>query len=252
MKRTLPVLASLVLLAAPLSAQESATSTANDPTAPVSSYQLQNYYTYSYHNNDSVSSNLLQFRAAIPFSTGELDHIFRLTVPYQTDTVTGADGFGDITLFDLITFDQSWGRFGVGAVALLPTGTDGLSFDKWAIGPAAGFVAQQDWGIWGLFNQNLFTVSGDDSKPDVDVSTLQAVFDYNLSDGWSVGTSEMRATYNWNSNSWISVPLGVSVKKLIETSGNPWQLGLSYEYDFVDQGVRPKETVAFTAKVLIP
>lgn len=251
MKFIYPLCVAVSLLASQSAAQQSSTNDANDPTAPIKSFLFQDYYTYNYYNDSSASSNKLQFRAAIPFTVGKLDHIFRVTLPYQTDTVSGADGFGDITVFDLITFDQTWGRFGVGAVALLPTGNSDLTLDKWAIGPAAGFIAHADWGIWGLFNQNLFTVAGEDNKPDVDVSTIQPVLNIGLGDGWSLGTSDMMATYNWNSNSWISVPLGIGINKIVQTQSNPWQLSLTYQHNFVDHGIMPKDTVAFTAKLLV-
>ncbi|SLN17582.1 hypothetical protein PSA7680_00568 [Pseudoruegeria aquimaris] len=243
--------AAAALATAPLSAQEADTSAANDPTAPITSYQFQNYYTPNFHNDPAASANRLQFRAAVPFTLGNLNHIFRVTVPYQTETATGDSGFGDITIFDLVTFEREWGRFGVGAVALLPTGSSGLSTEKWGIGPAAGFVAQADWGIWGLFNQNVFTVAGDDAKPDVDISIVQPILNLQLGNGWSVGTSEMTATYDWNTKEWVSLPLGVGINKIVPTGGNPWQLSLTYERNFADTFVQPRDTIAFTAKLLV-
>ena len=81
------------------------------------------------------------------------NNIARLTLPYSTDTASGDSGFQDITFFNLATFDQPWGRYGAGVVALLPTGSSDLTADKWGLGPALGFVAQPSWGLFGLFNQ---------------------------------------------------------------------------------------------------
>ena len=217
-------------------AQENLGSAANDPTAAITSFMFQDYYTYNFHNDSDATANLLQFRSAIPFSTGDLNHILRITIPYQTETPGGGGG---------------WGRFGIGAVALLPTGSSGLSAEKWGLGPAAGFVANESWGIWGLFNQNIFTVGGDSSRPDVNISIVQPVFNYQLGNGWSVGPSEMLVTYDWENGDWASLPLGIGVNKLVPIGGNPWQFTLSYEHNFQDDGVRPADTLNFTAKLLV-
>ena len=145
-----------------------------------------------------------------------------------------------------------WGRFGVGAVALLPTGEDGLSAEKWALGPAAGFAKQEKWGLWGLFNQNLFTIAGDDDRPDVNLSTIQPVFNYNLGNGWSAGTSEMVFVYDWEASEFNSLPLGIKVSKLVKGGGLPWQWSLSYEHNFYDEAVSAADTVSFTLKLLVP
>ena len=232
-------------------AEQSLGNAANDPTAAITSYMFQDYYTYNFHNDSDATANLLQFRSAIPFSTGDLNHIFRITIPYQTETVNGGSGWGDITIFDLVTFDREWGRFGVGAVALLPTGSSGLSAEKWGLGPAAGLVVNKSWGIWGLFNQNIFSVGGDNARPDVNISILQPILNYQLGDGWSVGPSEMLVTYDWENGDWASLPLGIGVNKLVPIGGNPWQFTVSYEHNFQDDGVRPADTVNFTAKLLV-
>ncbi|WP_367646891.1 hypothetical protein [Ruegeria arenilitoris] len=230
---------------------ESLQSAANDPTASIMSFQLQGFHSFNLHNSPEDSS-LLQFRAAVPFKLGSTNHIARLTLPYVTDSSNGQSGLSDTTLFDLMTFDRSWGRFGVGVVALLPTGEDGLSAEKWALGPAAGFAKQEKWGLWGLFNQNLFTVAGDGDRPDVNLSTVQPVFNYNLGNGWSAGTSEMVFVYDWEASQFNSLPLGVKVSKLVKGRGLPWQWSLSYEHNFSDEAVSAADTVSFTLKLLVP
>lgn len=53
---------------------------ANDPTAFLMSLQLQNFYSPNLHNSDE-NQNILQFRAAIPFTLGGVNNIARLTLP---------------------------------------------------------------------------------------------------------------------------------------------------------------------------
>lgn len=232
--------------------QDGLGSEANDPTASVMAFQLQDFYTYRYHNLDDEDGNRLQFRAAIPFSLGDYSNIFRLTAPYVTDSPNDSSGWSDMTLFNLVTFDRSWGRFGVGAVALLPTGEDGLSAEKWGLGPAVGFVASQPWGIWGLFNQNVFTVAGDDDYRDVNISIVQPIVNYSLGNGWSAGASDMSITYDWEQHDWVSLPLGVALNKLVRIQEYPVQFTASYEHNFYDEGVSASDTLNLTAKLLLP
>lgn len=224
---------------------------ASDPTAPLMSMQVQDLYSPAVYNSDGTQ-NVLQFRMAIPFTLWGTQNIFRLTVPVFTETPSGATGISDTTVFDLVTFDRPWGRFGFGAVALLPTGVDGLSAEKWGLGPAEGFTVQQGKLLWGAFNQNIFSFAGNDAMPDVNLSILQPILNYGLGQGWSVGLSEMSATYDWNQNRWISLPLGAKLAKLHRFGQTPVQLAGSYEYNFADQAVAPKETISFTVKVLLP
>ncbi len=58
--------------------------------------------------------------------------------------------------------------------------------------------------LWGLFNQNLFSFAGDGDRDDVDVSIIQPILSYSLPKHWSVGTSEMNITYDWNENDWVA------------------------------------------------
>jgi hypothetical protein len=225
---------------------------ANDPTAPLMSFQLQDSYSPSIYGTGGASQNFLQFRAAIPFEFAGLQNIFRVTLPYFTDTPSGATGLTDMVLFDLVTFDRSWGRFGVGAVALVPTGTDGLSAEKWGVGPAAGFTAKSGKLLWGAFNQNIFSFAGDDDMPDVNVSILQPILSVGLGNGWSTGLSEMSATYDWDEGGWTSLPLGVKLAKLHRFGTTPVQFTAQYEHNFADDHPVPEDLYSFTVKVLVP
>jgi hypothetical protein len=213
---------------------------------------LQYFHDTRIHNLDGETASRLQFRAAIPFRLGGTNNIARLTLPYITDTPSGASGVADATIFNLTTFDTTWGRWGVGAVALLPTGEGDVSAEKWALGPALGFTVQSGGLLWGAFNQNLFTIDGASDKPDVNVSTLQPVFNIGLGNGWSTGLSEMVVTYDWDDGAFSSLPLGVKLSRLVRIQGVPVQFTASYEHNFRDEGVGPADTLSFTAKLLIP
>ena len=226
---------------------------ASDPTASLMSVQIQDIYTGSYHNLDDGSGNAVALRAAVPFQTGSLKHIARATLPMITDSPSGAEGVSDLVLFDLMVFDQSWGRWGAGPVALLPTASDDrIGAEKWAAGPAIGFTARSGKFMWGLFDQNLFSFAGKGDRDDVNVSVLQPIINYSLPHKWSIGTSEMNVTYDWEQDQWTVLPLGMKVAKLVRFGAMPVQFSGAYEYNFADDAVAPEWTVNFTVKFLFP
>lgn len=223
---------------------------ASDPTASLMSVQIQDLYASAYHNLDGETGNTILLRSALPFQAFGLNNIARVTLPVVTDS-PGGGGVGDMTLFDLVAFNEPWGRWGAGAVMLVPLGDDGLSADKWAIGPALGFTARQPGLLWGLFNQNLFSFAGSGTQ-DVNVSLLQPIVNYSLPDKWSVGTSDMTLTYDWERSAWTALPLGMKLAKLTKFGGLPVQFAGSYEYNFADDYVAPEWTFNFTVKFLFP
>lgn len=225
---------------------------ANDPTAPLMAFQAGDIYVYNYHNAD-YSDNSISLRAAIPFKIGNQNNLMRITLPIITSNPFLDSGIGDVTIFDMATFDRKWGRFGVGAVALLPLGGSDRGLDKWAIGPALGFVNSSRKGfLFGVFNQNLFTVAGDDNRPNVNISSLQPILNKQLGSGWSVGFSEMQITYDWENSRWSGLPLGIGISKLHKFNKVPVQFNLQAEHNFQDSSISPSDLFRFNIKVLLP
>jgi hypothetical protein len=244
----------VLLLALPASAQDGGqdlSQAASDPTAPLMNFQLQDYYSPSVNLTGGAAQNFVQLRTAIPFRLGGTQNIFRATLPVFTDTPSGATGISDTVLFDLVTFDEAWGRWGVGVVGLVPTGETGLSAEKWAAGPAIGFTMPKGRLLVGVFNQNLFSFAGDDDARDVNVTILQPIVNWSLGGGWSVGASEMNVTWDWEESGWSSLPLGAKLNKLVRIGGHPVQVSVSYEHNFADDFAVPRDLYGVGVKLLL-
>ena len=195
---TIVLMTPLSLPAAEKTDGQSLDQAANDPTASLMSVQIQNLYSGDYYNLTDENGNAILLRSAVPFTTGSLKHIARATLPIITDNPSNESGLGDLILFDLLAFDKSWGRWGAGIVGMVPTASDEkLGSEKWAVGPAVGFVARSKKLMWGVFNQNLFSFAGPSDRDDVGVSILQPIINYSLPDKWSIGVSEMNIAYDW-------------------------------------------------------
>jgi hypothetical protein len=132
-------------------------SQATDPTASLMAFNFKGLWS-DFHGPDvpgeSTERWQFQFQPVIPFEAFGHPNIFRATIPYQLGG-RGDEGFSQISIFDLVVFNQEWGRWGAGPVMSLDTTGDAP--DRFVIGPAIG-------GVWrvnkklnvGLFNQNVF------------------------------------------------------------------------------------------------
>ena len=225
---------------------------ATDPTAALMSFQLNDIYTASFHGVDGTANQLL-FRAALPWALAGRQHIFRVSQPYVTSSRGGNSGLGDTQVFDLATFDQAWGRLGVGLVASLPTGGNGLSSDKWTLGPAVGFVNSATKGRnWGLFAQTFFSVAGDSDAPDIGIINLQPIFSYQLGKGRSLSAGNSALIYDTRNSRWASLLLGVNYGQVIGLWGHKWRPNVEVDYDFKDTRGNQEWVFRVAAVLLVP
>ena len=225
---------------------------ATDPTASLMSLQLNDWYTANFHGVDD-SLNQIVFRAAIPFALGDTRHIFRVTQPYVTSSPSGATGFADTTIFDLVVFNQPWGRWGVGISGTLPTGQDGLTTDQWTAGPALGFVNSSSKQYnWGLFAQSFFSFAGKDGAPDVGLINLQPIFSYQLGDGRSLSLGNSAFVYDTHNSRWASLNLGLNYGQVVSFAGHKWRPNIEADYDFQDDYGNPKWTIRASIVLLLP
>jgi hypothetical protein len=225
---------------------------ATDPTASLMSFQLNNWYTPSFRDIDG-SSNQVVFRTALPFELAGTKHIFRLTAPYVTSSPSGADGFADLTVFDLMTFDRGWGRFGIGISGTLPTGADGLTLDKWTAGPAFGFVNSSVKRMnWGLFVQTFFSFAGDDDASDVGIVNVQPVLSYQLGKGRSLSVGNSALVYDTENSSWSSLVLGLNYGFIVGWKGQKWRPNFEVNYDFKDDRGNQEWVLRAGVALLVP
>lgn len=205
---------------------------ATDPTAALMSFQISDRYTPDYRDVDG-STNHVVLRAAIPFSLAGTQHIFRVTQPYVTSSAVGNSGFTDTTVFDLMVFNQPWGRWGAGIAATLPTGSNGLTSDKWTAGPALGFVNASDKRFnLGLFAQTFFSFAGNDSAADVGIVNLQPIFSLPLGGGRSLSLGNSALIYDTSKSRWASLQLGANYGHVVGFGGYKWRPNVELDYDF--------------------
>ena len=246
----LALLAGLSAMAQPSNDELAAKAT--DPTASLMSFQLNDWYTARLHGGDG-SANQIVLRAAIPFTLLDTNHILRLTQPYATSSPNGATGLVDTGIFDLVTFNQAWGRWGVGISGTLPTGANGLSTDKWTAGPALGFVdSSAKVYNWGLFAQSFFSFAGDRNAPEVRLINLQPILGYQLGEGRSISLGNSALVYDFAKSRWSSLMLSANYGQVVGFWGHKWRPNLEAGYDFNNDFGNQRWVVRAGITLLVP
>jgi len=245
------LVAPLIAAAQPADADDELAAKATDPTAQLMSFQLTDAYVASYHGVNDTSNQVI-FRAAIPFDVGSKKHIFRVTQPYATSARAGS-GLVDTTVFDLMVFDQPWGRWGVGVSGTLPTGSDGLSSDKWTAGPALGFVNASNRSVnWGLFMQSFFSFAGKGAASDVRLLNFQPIFSYQLGGGRSLSLGNSAIVYDLEKSRWASLLASLSYGQVVSFAGQKWRPSVEVGHDFRDDSGNPKWVLRAAVSLLLP
>jgi hypothetical protein len=222
---------------------------ATDPTASPMNFAFINVIRTDYSDLPDgtpvgATGYDLKFQPVLPFRAWGVNNILRMTAPFHVSG-PGPKGLADITIFDLLIFQQSWGRLGLGAVGSFPARTSDVSA-RAAGGPALGFVATATKQLnLGLFSQNLF---GDG----VALSQLQPIAAYQLGSGWSLSLGDLQFLYDWNRSEWLSLPIGVQLGKVLPICGQPMRFAVNPQYDFKRTAGAPRLSVSLTVQILLP
>lgn len=224
-----------------------------DPTEPLTAFSILDWYQPGSHQlSDHETWNTVMLRAVIPFKTGGLQHVLRVSQPVYTATPSGYDGVGDNQLFDLLVFKGRGFTYGIGADLTIPWGADGLSSRKWSGGPAGVIMVPKGKWLFGALFQSYFSFAGEGDAPDVAQTIFQPIANLSIGGGRMIGLSELAFVYDWEREAWTSAPFGLSISQVTKISGQPIKFTLSADYNFVDTYVAPDWTVRFGVSFLFP
>ena len=111
----------------------------NNPTAPLTLI-LRDVLAPRVPGYDNPG-NLLQFEPVFPIFPSRIvpfEQLVKMTLAFPTTPNPGSQtGMGDLSLFDVATFKQSWGKWGVGPALVFPTASaTALGQGKWQAGPS--------------------------------------------------------------------------------------------------------------------
>jgi hypothetical protein len=258
----------LALGADPAGAQgQSLQEATQNPVADLVSVPLQSNFYFGVGERD-VTQYVLNVQPVYPTSiSSEWNVIFRPIVPiinqpkaFDSPSSKSAFGLGDVNLQTY--FAPSTPRetplgsmvWGVGPSLYFPTATDDvLGSDEWSAGPGAVVFFSQGSFTYGALANNVWSYAGDEDADDVNQLLVQPFVNYNLPDGWSIGTGP-NITANWeveNGERW-TLPLGGGVSKLTQIGGQPVLAALRAYYNVVKPEFGPDWQLQAQVNLLFP
>jgi hypothetical protein len=230
-----------------------------NPVASLISVPIQNNTNFSL-GNFNRNQDVLNIQPVIPINVSKnwmvIARIIQPIVwqPYPDQNTGGEYGLGDmVPTFFLSPRKPRKLIWGVGPAFTIPTATNTiLGQGKFSMGPS--FVALAQPGHWtlGALMNNVWSVAGSGSRPDVNQMLLQYFVTRQLKKGWYVTMSPI-ITANWEAssgNKW-TVPFGGGIGRVMKlgfqpvnitaqfygnavypTGGSSWQMRLQIAFLF--------------------
>jgi hypothetical protein len=141
-----------------------------------------------------------------------------------------------------------------GPTWIFPTaGSDETGQGKWQLGPAVGGGYITDEFLAGALVQQWWSFAGDDDRKNTNQMALLPLFFRFFEGGWSVGYSgQVLADWNAPSGERWTVPLGVSLGKIVKVGILPVQLQLGAQYFVERPTAGPEWNVQLQITPVIP
>jgi hypothetical protein len=220
----------------PSNSTEALQKATQNPVANLISVPLQNNTNFDIGPYDRTQ-DVLNIQPVIPVHLTKnwmlISRIIQPIVwqPYPTQTTGGEYGFGDMNpTFFLSPAKPKKIIWGAGPAFVIPTATDTvLGQGKFSLGPSFVALAQPGhWTIGALIN-NVWSVAGSGSRPNVNQMLLQYFINYNLKKGWYISVGPI-ITANWKASSgnvW-TVPFGGGIGRIMKLGFQPVNLQVQF------------------------
>jgi hypothetical protein len=201
-----------------------------NPVASLISVPVSNVTDFNIGPFDRDRNTVIQVQPVIPISLGQNWNLITRTIgalvfqPDVTQPHQGTFGINDINpSFFLSPANPGKLIWGAGPTFLIPTASDNvLGTGKFCIGPAIVALVQPGKWTLGVLVNNLWSVAGSGSRPDVNSMTLQYFINYNLKKGYYI-TLQPIISANWNApsgNIWL-VPFGGGIGRIMRLGFQP-------------------------------
>ncbi len=211
-----------------------------NPVASLISVPIQN------NNNGGIepgnrTQDVLNIQPVIPLKvSGDWNLIIRWITPiiYQPLPApsplpqVGVSGLGDMQPTFLLSPRKPHKLiWGAGPIIQMPTATSQyLGQGKLALGPNIVALTMPGHFVLGVLVNNIWSVAGSGSRPNINQMLLQYFVNYNMKKGWYLTTSPI-LTANWNtpapSGSVWTVPFGGGVGRIMKLGFQPVSISLT-------------------------
>jgi hypothetical protein len=209
---------------------------AQNPVASLISVPLQNNTGFGVGPFDR-NQNVLNVQPVIPVRISENWNLINRIItpiifqPNVNQNTQGTFGLGDINP----TFFFSPAKpgkliWGVGPTFVIPTATaNELGQGKFSMGPGVVLLTTPGHWVIGMLINNVWSVAGSGSRPDVNQMLLQWFVNYNMKKGWYITTSPI-VTADWEQTyggRWV-VPFGGGVGRIMRLGFQPANITVQF------------------------
>jgi hypothetical protein len=211
---------------------------ANNPLAPITAINFQNYYLTTLRLLPEQHANEMLLRGI--FATTKM--IVRATLPVSDAPIgfaTSVSGLGDLNIFDafLLTEEGAKNQFGIGPLLVAPTATDdALGDGKWQGGAALVAVTEPvPTALIGGLVTYQHSFAGQSDRPEASLLVVQPFVILQFGRGYyarSTGVWE----FDLEDDSYV-VPFGVGVGKVIKAGRSVLNVFLEPQFTVMQEGV---------------
>jgi hypothetical protein len=210
---------------------------ANNPLAPITAINFQNYYLPTLYLLPTQHANTMQLRGI--FGTTKM--IVRATLPVSnapTSIIRSVSGLGDLNLFDafLLTKEGAKNQLGVGPLLVAPTATDdALGDGKWQAGAAVVVITQPvPTALIGGLVTYQHSFAGESDRPDASLLVVQPFAILQFGGGYYARSSGVWE-FDLENDSYV-VPFGVGVGKVMKAGRSVLNIFLESQFTVMQEG----------------
>ena len=210
------------------------------------------------------SVQIFKFQPVVPFRLNDdwtvlTRTIFRFASLPTADPILGLSSMGKPTLLDWNQRNQAGlsdisptvflvpdigpnFTIGFGSSLVVPVGDGAIDSGKLSVGPALLAFFHRDAWVVGARMRNVWSVSGDSDRDDVNRMVVRGLIRYQINPDWYLISSPIIAV-DWtlpNGQGWI-VPLGGGLGRSFRLAGQPMQVSVEAYYNAVKPKVAGEE-----------
>lgn len=229
---------SALVLAQPARSEDDADELARKVSNPASfmiSVPVHSDFDFGRWSDGNLFSGSIDIEPVIPFSlNADWNVISHTDFPfvYSDAAVSGGRefGLGDITQnFSFTPSTHGPLIWALGPQFSFPTATrDELGSGKFSMGPSGLLLLQTKALSIGLSASQMWSVFGNDSRPDVNESEVQPFIAWHIGKGRTI-SANLDYSYDWTAETW-SLPVSLSFSKIVKLGEQTVSLSIGGKY----------------------
>jgi hypothetical protein len=201
-----------------------------NPVSSIRSFPFVNNLDFRLGAKQDGFRYTMNFQPLLPFKMNDHWNLISRTIApfvHQSDVIGNSSqtGLGDfLQSFFISPRKTKPFMWGAGPALLIPTATSKFfGTGKLSIGPTLVILRQQGGWTYGALTYHVWSIAGDDARPDVSSTFLQPFFAYTTKSGWTLNANS-DSTKTSSTGKW-AVPVNIFLTKLVRVAGQPVNVG---------------------------